>query len=109
MRADTLNATSLTNALNMYCASSGQLVSDAKSSVFFSPNTSVEVRADICSQLNIVSEAISDKYLGLPSKVGIDRSDSFQHLVDRVCALINGWISKMLSISGKETLLKAVA
>ena len=109
MRADTLNATSLSNALNMYCASSGQLVSDAKSSVFFSPNTSVEVRADICSQLNIVSEAISDKYLGLPSKVGIDRSDNFKHLVDRICALINGWISKMLSISGKETLLKAVA
>ena len=109
MRVDTLNATSLKNALDLYCASSGQLVSDAKSSVFFSPNTLVEVRAEVCTQLNIVSEAISDKYLGLPSKVGIDRSDSFQYLVDRVCALIDSWMSKILSISGKETLLKAVA
>ncbi|XP_044432363.1 uncharacterized protein [Triticum aestivum] len=109
MMADMLNDTSLKNALDLYCSSSGQLVSDAKSSVFFSPNTLVEVRVEVCTQLNIVSEAISDKYLGLPSKVGIDRSDSFQYLVDRVCALINSWMSKILSISGKEMLLKAVA
>lgn len=109
MRADTSNATALRNALDLHCASSRQLVSDAKSSVFSSPNTTVEVRAEVCAQLNIVSEALSNKYLGLPTMVGVDHSDCFQHLVDRVCAPINSWLSKMLSISGKENLLKAVA
>lgn len=109
MNADTSNARGLQNALHMYCASSGQLVSDAKSSIFFSPNTPVEVRAEVCVLLNIVLEGLSEKYLGLPALVGMDRSDSFQYLVDRVYALIDGWMSKMLSVSGKETLFKAVA
>jgi hypothetical protein len=52
--ADLSNATALRNALDMYCASSGQLVSDAKSSIFFSPNTNVLVREEICVHLNIL-------------------------------------------------------
>jgi hypothetical protein len=39
MKADMTNATSLQNVLDTYCANSGQMVSLAKSSIFFSPNT----------------------------------------------------------------------
>jgi hypothetical protein len=102
MTADMSNATSLRNALDMYCASSGQLVSDAKSSIFFSPNTDVQVREEMCSHLNILIESLTDRYLGLPSLVGIDRSDCFQHLVERICQLINGWNEKLLSIGGRK-------
>ena len=59
--------------------------------------------------LNILTEALSDKYLGLPTIVGVDRSDCFQHLVDRVCQRLKGWKEKFLSVQGKEILLKAVA
>jgi hypothetical protein len=59
--------------------------------------------------LNILVEALSDKYLGLPTLVGIDRSDCFQHLVERVCQRICGWNEKLLSMGGKEILLKAIA
>ena len=49
-------------------ASSGQMISDSKcSSIFFSPNVDVDVKGRICEELNIMTEAISDKYLGLPS------------------------------------------
>jgi hypothetical protein len=41
--------------------------------------------------------------------VGADRSDNFEYLVERVLALISGWKEKMLSIGGKEALIKAVA
>jgi hypothetical protein len=109
MKADVSNATALRNVLDLYCASSGQLVSEAKSSVFFSPNTRVEVREEICSKLNIVTESSSDKYLGLPALVGVDRSDSFQYLIDRIIKRINGWNEKLLSMGGKEILLKAIA
>ena len=108
MRADAANASSLRRALDDYCMASGQLVSEAKSSIFFSPCTEVQVRAEVCSILNIMTEAITDKYLGLPPLVGIDRSDCFQHIVDRVCKLLSGWKEKKLSFGGKEVLLKAV-
>jgi hypothetical protein len=109
MKADVSNTTALRNVLDLYCASSGQLVSEAKSSVFFSPNTRVEVREEICSKLNIVTESLSDKYLGLPALLGVDRSDSFQYLIDRIIKRINGWNEKLLSMGGKEILLKAIA
>jgi hypothetical protein len=80
-----------------------------KSSIFFSPNTHIDDRIQICNILNINTEALSDKYLGLPALVGIDRSDCFMHLVERIIQLIKGWKEKQLSIGGKEILIKAVA
>ena len=38
MKAKMKNATSLRQVLDQYCAASGQLVSEAKCSVYFSPN-----------------------------------------------------------------------
>jgi hypothetical protein len=45
MKAYTHNATSLHQVLDTYCANSGQLASLAKSSIYFSPNTNVLIRA----------------------------------------------------------------
>jgi hypothetical protein len=98
MKADMNNATSLQQVLDTYCANSGQMVSLAKSSIFFSPNTNVLVRAEICETLHIVSEALSDKYLGLPALVGADKSDYFDHFIDRIIQKINGWKEKLISI-----------
>jgi hypothetical protein len=109
MKADMNNATSLQQVLDTYCANSGQMVSVAKSSIFFSPNTNALMRAEICEALHINTEALSDKYLGLPALVGADRIDSFEHFVERIIQRINGWKEKFLSIGGKEILLKAVA
>jgi hypothetical protein len=102
MRADMNNATSLQGVLDTYCANSGQLVSLAKSSIFFSPNTHVLTRAEICECLHIDQEALSEKYLALPSLMGADRSDNFKHFIERIIQHINGWKEKHLSIRGKE-------
>lgn len=80
MKADGPNAACLRRVLDDYCASSGQLVSDAKSSIFFSSNTPVQEKVVVFQNLNIDTEALNDKYLGLPTMVGIDRSDSFSRL-----------------------------
>jgi hypothetical protein len=69
----------------------------------------VIARVEICETLHIDTEALSDKYLGLPAIVGADRSDCFLHFVERIIEKINGWKEKLLSIGGKEILLKAVA
>jgi hypothetical protein len=108
MKAETNNATSLQRVLDTYCANSGQLVSLAKSSIFFSPNTNVLLRAEVCEALHIDTVALSDKYLGLPALVGADRSDCFEHFIERIIQRINGWKEKILSVGGKEILLKAV-
>ena len=85
------------------------MVSDAKCSIFFSPNVDVEVKAAVCAQLNIMTEAISDKYLGLPAMVGADRSDSFIQLLERVIKRLKVWREKFLSVGGKEVVIKSVA
>ena len=39
---------------------------------FFSSNTDVDVKMDVCEVLNIMTETLNDKYLGLPTLVGAD-------------------------------------
>jgi hypothetical protein len=109
MHADKKNADCLTDILNRYCANSGQKVSEAKSSIFFSNNTHVDAKVEACEALNIMTESLSDKYLGLSAMVGADRSDCFRHLIDRVNSRINGWKEKLLSMGGKEILIKSIA
>ena len=72
-----MSAEALKSLLDSYCAASGQMVSVEKSSIFFSPNTKVDDKAQICTILNIMTEALNDKYLGLPANVGMDKSDCF--------------------------------
>jgi hypothetical protein len=79
--------------LDTYCANSGQLVSLAKSSIFFSPNTNALLRAEICETLHIDTKALSDKYLGLSALVGVDRSDYFLHFVERIIQRIK-WLER---------------
>ena len=75
---------------------------------FFSPNVDVEIKAQMCTELNIHTEAISEKYLVLPSMVGLDKSDSFVYLLERIIERLKGWKEKLLSTGAKEILLKAV-
>ena len=90
MHTDQKNADCLIDILNRYCANSGQKVSEAKSSIYFSSNTKVNVKTEVCEVLNIMTDSLIDKYLGLPAMVGADRSDCFRHLIDRVNSRING-------------------
>lgn len=47
MHADKKNEENLQSILNEYCVSSGQKLSKAKSSIYFSGNTPVEVKAEV--------------------------------------------------------------
>ncbi|GJN36442.1 hypothetical protein PR202_gb25346 [Eleusine coracana subsp. coracana] len=109
MHVDRQNVEILKGILENYCDSSGQKVSVEKSSIFFSGNTSVEVKVEVCEALDIMTKSLSDKYLGLPAMIGADRSDCFRHLIDRVRGRIGGWKEKLLSLGGKEVLIKSIA
>ena len=49
------------------------------------------------------------KYLGLPSIIGKSKIDVFAEIKERVGRKLSGWKGKILSISGREILIKAVA
>jgi hypothetical protein len=109
MEDDGNNARVLKQVPHSYCGSSGQLVSANKCSIFFTPNTSVDNRVEVCEILDIWTELLNDKYLGLTAMVGVDISGCFKYLVEIVQAIICGWKEKLLSTGGKELLIKAVA
>lgn len=67
------------------------------------------MKLEVCESLNIMTESLNDKYLGLPSLVGADRSDCFRHLIDRIVQRVSGWKEKLLSMGGKEVLIKSIA
>jgi len=54
-------------------------------------------------------ESLNDKYLGLQALMGADRSDCFRHLIDRISMHINGRKEKLLTMGGKEILIKSIA
>jgi len=59
--------------------------------------------------LNIVQEAKSERYLGLPVSIGKSRKKAFEYIKKKVWVRIQGWQEKLLSKAGKEILVKAVA
>jgi hypothetical protein len=91
MQDDGENAACMKHILDEYYQTSGQLVSTSKSSVLFSPNTKVDIRDAICTSMDFMTEALTNKYLGIPTMVGADRSDSFS-VLRRPCMPKNQWV-----------------
>ena len=50
-----------------------------------------------------------NKYLGLPPIIGRSKMEVFAEVKERVGKKLAGWKEKMLSMGGKEILIKAVA
>jgi hypothetical protein len=75
-----------------------------KSSVFF--GAAKEQLKRSCS--GYLEEALSERYLGLPTVVGRSKEGSFQYVTHRSGAKVGGWKGQGLSKKGKETLTKSV-
>lgn len=57
----------------------------------------------------IATEALGEKYLGLPTALGRSTEDAFEHIHTKVHKLAGGWSKKPLSSAGREVLIKSVA
>jgi hypothetical protein len=51
----------------------------------------------------------TEKYIGLPIYVGRSRTKAFEYIKDKIWKRIQGWREKLLSMAGKEILIKAMA
>ncbi|KAL3527919.1 hypothetical protein ACH5RR_012575 [Cinchona calisaya] len=63
--------------LQKYETCSGQAVNLDKSSIYFSKNTSLFVRAQICQVMEEVAHKESSKYLGMPMSIGKTKKQVF--------------------------------
>ena len=60
------------------------------------------MRDEIKNALDVHTESLSEKYLGLPTDVGRKKEGSFRYLKDRIWKHIQGWMEKCLSAGGKR-------
>jgi hypothetical protein len=66
-------------------------------------------RESIKNELDVHKETPNEKYLGMPSDVGKSKSGAFKYLKDKVWKKVLGWMEQLLSVGGKEILIKSVA
>ena len=93
----------------MYELAFGQKINTDKSSIFFSLNTSQELKDEIINILGPMQDLSYTKYLGLPSIIGKSKKLVFVEIKEKVSKKLAGWKGKMLSMGGKEVLIKIVA
>jgi hypothetical protein len=95
--------------INYQASESGQRINKEKSSIYFSKGCSQFRHNVIKAILEVGSEALNERYLGMPTDVGASRYGTFKFLRDRVWSRVKGWLEKILSVGGKEVLIKYVA
>jgi len=99
----------LVEILEKYELASGQKINADKCSVFFSQNTTPDTRNEVLGTLGPMQDTRHGKYLCLPSIIGKSKNQVFAKIKEKVGKKISGWKEKMLSMGGKEILIKAVA
>lgn len=75
----------------------------------FSGNCDDVVKQVVKTKLEIPTEALGEKYLGLPMAVGKAGDGTFDYVNDRIRGLAQGWSEQLLSCAGREVLIKANA
>ena len=99
----------LKEILKIYESALGQKINTDKSSIFFSPNTSQELKDEILHILGPMNDLNHTKYLALPTIIGRSKKLIFVEIKEKVCKKLAGWKGKLFSLGGKEIIIKAVA
>jgi hypothetical protein len=85
------------------------MVNKDKSAIFFSTNCDYQAKQIVRQELNIVIEALFDKYLGLPTAIGLSTTEAFEFMPTRIKNLVGTWSGREASWAGREILLISVA
>jgi hypothetical protein len=98
----------LVDILQTYQRGSGQMVNIMKSAIFFSTNCQDLVKIEMMQITGINTEALCEKYLGLPTAVGRSTKEAFEYIPGKIKGLMGGSSEKKLSGAAKETLIKSI-
>ena len=104
-KANRENADEVMDVLHIYCQASGQRINIDKSSIHLAKGVSGDIWDEIMNSLGVHNEALSEKYLGMPTDVGSSTTRAFKYLKDRVWKKVHGWMEQSLSAGVKEVLM----
>jgi hypothetical protein len=96
----------LHDILETYSRGSRQMVNRDKLAVFFSANCDDNCKTEVRSILHIDTEALAEKYLGLPTALGRAVKDTFEFMPTRIRNLVGTWSGREASCAGREVVLK---
>ncbi|KAL4298146.1 hypothetical protein GQ457_12G019110 [Hibiscus cannabinus] len=102
-------ASRLKEVLRIFADSSGHRINFGKSTVFYSPSTPSADRHRISAILGIAEVFDPGIYLGVPLRVGKNKTNIFGFLNEKVDDRVSGWTKRLLSFGGREIFLKSVA
>ena len=108
-KASVAECLTIQSILSNYEAASGQQVNLAKSSIVFSKGVADIDRSMLAEVLGVVVVEKHDKYLGLPTVVGKNRTKTFSFIKSQLQNKLEGWQGKLLSGAGKDILIRVVA
>uniref|UniRef100_A0A8R7TBJ9 Reverse transcriptase domain-containing protein n=1 Tax=Triticum urartu TaxID=4572 RepID=A0A8R7TBJ9_TRIUA len=81
----------LKEILLTYEEASGQRVNMQKSSIFFGKGCNDEIKNELKEAVGIESEALSERYLGLPTLVGRSKEGTFTYVTESAKGKVTGW------------------
>ena len=108
-KANTENCMAIKEVLDKFCSDSGQIISDAKSRVFFSPNVGLDEEEALGSILGFQSTRHLGKYLGFPIRHRGGSNQDFNFVLDKVKSKLAGWKANLLSMAGRSVLIQAAS
>lgn len=84
------------------------MVNKEKSAIFFSGNCDDDMKQTMHTHTGIVTEALGEKYLGLPTALGRSTDVHFESILNKLKGLVRGWSPKLMNYAAREVLVKAV-
>ncbi|KAL4297225.1 hypothetical protein GQ457_12G016510 [Hibiscus cannabinus] len=87
----------LKEVLCIFADSLGQRINFDNSTIFYSLNTSINQRQRLSSILHIAEVSNPSVYLGVPLKVGKNKTNSFSYVNEMVDERIGDWTKQLLS------------
>ncbi|GJN04595.1 hypothetical protein PR202_ga22158 [Eleusine coracana subsp. coracana] len=85
------------------------MINKDKPSILFSKSIKQNKKNTIKHALQVHSETVNEKYLGLPVYIGQSKKEAFQYIKEKIWNRIQGWKERLLYKAGKAVSFKAVA
>lgn len=105
-KTETKTIAIISKILSIFSNLSGQKISQSKSKVYCSKNTSANLKTYLLTSFNIPISHTLGVYLGFPLSSTKLNPSSFTFLLDKVKAKLHAWEHKYLSLPGRATLIK---
>ena len=101
------NLLTLKAVIGDYEMASGQKVNLQISSIFFGKVSTEDTKEQLKAVIGITSEALSEKYLGLPTAMGKSKEGTFKYARESAKGKVTGWKGQGISKKAREVLVKS--